>query len=191
MIRVLAILLVLVAPGVRANSDADKLTGAGIVEFTTAYKDWDGARFAAAANLFQLACTNTSATVTNYYWLGTAEFHRLLELLGRPASPTNKPATEPVLDAAVEALTQAVKLDGSHAESHALLGTLYGMKISDNVLRAAWLGPRVQRELKLALATGAAADPNASGNTSGNTSDGQARHVAIIAEALGVTPEQV
>ncbi len=155
MIRVLAILLVLASPRVHANSDADKLTGTGIVEFTNAYRDWDGARFTTAVNLFQRACTNSSATVTNYYWLGTAEFHRLLELLGRPASPTNKPASKAALDAAVDAFTQAVKLDGSHAESHALLGTLYGMKISDNVLRAAWLGPRVQRELKLALATGA------------------------------------
>ena len=55
----------------------------------------------------------------------------------------------------MDALTQAVKLDASHAESHALLGTLYGMKISGNMLRAVWLGPRVQLELKLALAAGA------------------------------------
>jgi tetratricopeptide (TPR) repeat protein len=155
MIRVLTILLLLAAPVARADSAADKLTMAGIAEFTNAYKAWDGARFATAATLFQQACTNATATVTNYYWLGAAEFHRLLELMGRPASSTNKPATGAALDAAVDALTQAVKLDGSHAESHALLGTLYGMKISDNVLRAAWLGPRVQHELKLALATGA------------------------------------
>jgi tetratricopeptide (TPR) repeat protein len=156
MIRVLAILLLLVAHGVRANSDADKLTVAGIVEFTNAYKAWDGVRFITAAKLFQRACASPSATVTNYYWLGAAEFHRLLELLGRPASATNKHATGPALDAAVDALTRAVKLDASHAESHALLGTLYGMKISDNVLRAAWLGPSVKRELKLALANGGA-----------------------------------
>jgi len=55
----------------------------------------------------------------------------------------------------VDALTQAVKLDASHAESHALLATLYGMKISDNMLSAVWLGPRVQREQKLAFANGA------------------------------------
>jgi len=145
----------LAALGVHADSDADQLTAAGIVEFTNAYEAWDGARFTAAANFFQRACTNSSATATNYYWLGTAEFHRLLELLGRPAGSTNQPATAAALDAAVDALTQAVKLDGRHAESHALLGTLYGMKISDNALRAAWLGPRVQHEFKLALATGA------------------------------------
>jgi tetratricopeptide (TPR) repeat protein len=155
MIRVLTMLLLLAGPMVRADSDADKLTLAGIAEFTNAYQTWDGARFAAAANLFQRACTNVSATATNYYWLGTAEFHRMLQLLGLPESATNKMAAAAALDAAAEALNRAVRLDANHAESHALLGTIYGMKISENLLRAVWLGPRVQHELKLALATGA------------------------------------
>jgi len=154
MIRVLTILLLLAAPVVRADSAADKLTMAGIAEFTNAYQAWDGARFVKADNLFQQACTNATATVTNYYWLGAGEFHRMLQLLGLPECKTNKLAAEAALDAAVDALTQAVKLDASHAESHALLATLYGMKISDNMLSAVWLGPRVQRELKLALADG-------------------------------------
>jgi tetratricopeptide (TPR) repeat protein len=154
MIRVLTILLLLAAPVARADSAADKLTMAGIAEFTNAYQAWDGARFVKAENLFQQACTNATATVTNYYWLGAGEFHRMLQLLGLPERNTNKLAAEAALDAAVDALTQAVKLDASHAESHALLGTLYGMKISENMLRAVWLGPRVQRELKLALAAG-------------------------------------
>jgi tetratricopeptide (TPR) repeat protein len=155
MIHVLTILLLLAGPMVRADADTDKLTTAGIVEFTKAYQAWDGAGFAAAANLFQQACTNASATATNYYWLGTADFHRLLQSLGLPESASNKLAASTALEAAVDALTQAVKLDASHAESHALLGTLYGMKISDNMLSAAWLGPRVQREQKLAFANGA------------------------------------
>lgn len=153
MIRLFAILL-LAAPLVRADADADKLTVAGIVEFTNAYQAWDGARFAAAVDVFQQACTNVPATATNYYWLGTAEFHRMLQLLGLPASANNKLAARTALDAAVDALTRAVQLDASHAESHALLGTLYGMKISDNLLSAVWLGPRVEHELKLALAGG-------------------------------------
>jgi tetratricopeptide (TPR) repeat protein len=154
MIRVLTILLLLAAPVARADSAADKLTVAGIAEFTNAYQAWDGARFVKADNLFQQACTNATATVTNYYWLGAGEFHRMLQLLGLPACKTNKLAAEAALDAAVDALTQAVKLDASHAESHALLGTLYGMKISENMLRAVWLGPRVQNEQELALAAG-------------------------------------
>jgi tetratricopeptide (TPR) repeat protein len=155
MIRVLTILLLLAAPVARADSAADKLTMAGIAEFTAAYQAWDGARFGAAVELFRQASTNATATATNFYWLGTAEFHRMLQLLGLPESQTNKLAAGAALDAAVVALTQAVKLDASHAEAHALLGTLYGMKISDNILRTVWLGPRVLKEQELALATGA------------------------------------
>jgi tetratricopeptide (TPR) repeat protein len=155
MIRVLAIFLFLAAPSARADSDADELTAKGIRAFTNAYRAWDGAQFSAAANLFQQACLSPSSTATNFYWLGTGEFHRMLELLGRPESATNKTAAAAALDAAEAALAHVLKLDPGHAESHALLGTIYGMKISDNVLRAVWLGPRVQNELKTALATGA------------------------------------
>jgi tetratricopeptide (TPR) repeat protein len=155
MIRLLAIPLLLAVLCARADTDADKLTVAGISAFTNAYSAWDGTRFSAAANLFHQACASPSATATNFYWLGTAEFHRMLQLLGLPESATNKFAAATALDAAAAALSRAVKLDANHAESHALLGTIYGMKISENMLRAVWLGPRVQNELKLALATGA------------------------------------
>lgn len=155
MIRVFAILLVLAAPWARADLAADNLTVAGMAEFTNAYQAWDGARFRQAADLFRQACANPSATATNYYWLGTAEFHRMLQLLGAPESRTNRLAARAALEAAVAALTRAVKLDGRHAESHALLGTLYGMKIGENLLRAVWLGPQVQQQQALALATGA------------------------------------
>ncbi|MGB7748067.1 MAG: tetratricopeptide repeat protein [Verrucomicrobiia bacterium] len=154
MIRFVCLLLLFAARLARADAAADKLTAAGVVEFTAAYQAWDGARFGVAVNLFQQACTPATATATNYYWLGTAEFHRMLQLLGLPESQANKHAAKDALDAAVVALTQAVKLDGSHAESHALLGTLYGMKISENMLRAVWLGPHVQQEFKLALTNG-------------------------------------
>lgn len=52
------------------------------------------------------------------------------------------------------ALTLALKIDERHAESHALLGTLYGMKINGNLLRGARFGPRVARHQKLALEHG-------------------------------------
>ena len=50
MIRFFTMLLLLAAPVARADSAADKLTMAGIAEFTNAYQAWDGARFVAAAN---------------------------------------------------------------------------------------------------------------------------------------------
>ena len=139
----------------RAETAADQLTIAGIAEFTAAYQAWDGSRFRAAAELFRQASTNAGATVTNFYWLGAARFHRMLQLQNAPANPTNKPAADAALEAAMEALTVAVKLDERHAESHALLGTLYGMKINGSVLRAVRYGPRVQKHCERALATGA------------------------------------
>jgi len=136
----------------RADAVSNKLTAAGITEFTAAYQAWDGARFGTAAELFRQAGTNAPANVTNFYWLGAAEFHRMLQLR---ANPTNAPAADAAMEAAVAALTTAVKLDGRHAESHALLATLYGMKINGGVLRAAWYGPRVEKHQNQALAFGA------------------------------------
>ena len=140
---------------VRANENSDHLMAAGIKEFTAAYKDWDGQRFSAAAELFRQASTNAPASCTNYYWLGAAEFHHMLQLRSLPVSTTNTIAADAAMDAALAALQTAVKLDERHAESHALLGTLYGMKINGNLLRGARFGPRVKRHQKQAMECGA------------------------------------
>jgi tetratricopeptide (TPR) repeat protein len=154
MIRYFAILICFSALSARAEDAVTKLTTAGVAEFTAAYQAWDGARFGKAAELFRQASTNTSATVTNFYWLGAAQFHRRLQLQNSPGSSTNKEAAEAALDAAVEALVTAVKLDEKHAESHALLGTIYGIKIGGSVVRGAWFGPRVMKHRDLAVALG-------------------------------------
>ncbi|MCU0785413.1 MAG: hypothetical protein MUF81_15450 [Verrucomicrobia bacterium] len=151
----LPILILFTAVSARADVRADKLTAAGIAEFTAAYQAWDGQRFSAAAEIFRQATTNASASCTNYYWLGTASFHRMLQLQNIAPNPTNAPAAEAAMDAAVGALKTAVKLCEGHAESHALLGTLYGMKINGSVLRAAWYGPRVAKHRGKATEYGA------------------------------------
>jgi tetratricopeptide (TPR) repeat protein len=138
-----------------ANENSDQLMVAGVKEFTAAYKAWDSQRFGVAAELFRRASTNASSSCTNYYWLGTAEFHRMLQLRSLPASPTSTLAADESMDAALAALQIAVKLDERHAESHALLGTLYGMKINGNLLRGARFGPRVWRHQKKAMEFGA------------------------------------
>jgi hypothetical protein len=140
---------------VQASAASNDLSAAGVAEFTAAYQAWDGARFAAAAELFRRATTNAPTNVTNFYWLGAAQFHRLLQLQNSPANPTNQPAADVALDAAVDALTTAVKLDERHAESHALLGTLYGMKINGSLLRAVRFGPRVGKHCDQAMEFGA------------------------------------
>ena len=157
MLRIHSILLLMLAAlSAQPASTPASLTQAGVAEFTAAYQAWDGARFAAAAELFRRASTNAPASSTNFYWLGAAQFHRLLQLQHAPANPTNKAAGEAALSTAVEALTTAVKLNARDAESHALLGTLYGMKIDGNLIRAARFGPRVNKHRELALKHGAA-----------------------------------
>ncbi len=143
---------------VQVSAAANDLSAAGVAEFNTAYQAWDGARFGAATELFRRATTNELSNATNFYWLGAAQFHRMLQLQNAPANRTNEAAAKAALDAAVDALTLAVKLDERHAESHALLGTLYGMKINGNLLRGARFGPRVAKHQELALKHGAS-DP--------------------------------
>lgn len=155
MTRWMAMLFSCVAFLVRAGEAADRLTVAGIAEFTAAYRAWDGAQFAQAAELFRQATTNAPANSTNFYWLGATEFHRMLQIQSLPASPSNTLAAASAMDAAVAALEQAVTLNPRDAESHALLGTIYGMKIDGNLIRAMRFGPRVAKHRKLALQLGA------------------------------------
>ena len=64
--RWLPILMLFTALLARADDRADELTAAGIAEFTAAYQAWDGQRFAAAAELFRQATTNTPGSSTNF-----------------------------------------------------------------------------------------------------------------------------
>ena len=155
MSRWLPILICCPALFVRADSLVDKLTLAGIAEFTAAYQAWDGERFGAAAELFRQASTNAPSSSTPFYWLGTAQFHRLLQLQSSPVTRTNMLAADAAGDAALAALNTAVRLDERQAESHALLGTLYGMKINGNALRAVRFGPRLMKHRNQAMEFGA------------------------------------
>jgi len=152
--RWLSILILLPGLLAQANDRADKLAVAGVEEFTAAYQAWDGARFSAAALLFSQACTNALGSGTNFYWLGAAQFHLMLQLQTQPSERTKKLAADAAMDAALTALNTAVKLNERDAESHALLGTLYGMKINDSLLRAVRFGPRVAQHQKKALEFG-------------------------------------
>jgi len=155
MSRWLAIWTALIALLVRAENPADPLLVAGVAEFAAAYKSWDRDGFAKAAELVRQASTNTLNYAPCYYWLGVVEFHRMLHLRNLAAADTNRVAVSSVMDAAITALERAVELGPWHAESHALLATLYGMKIDRNMIRAVRFGPRVDRHRTHALAYGA------------------------------------
>jgi tetratricopeptide (TPR) repeat protein len=152
--RWLPILMLIPALVMQAEDVADRLAAAGVTEFTAAYLAWNGDRFSAAAEYFRQATTHAPTCSTFFYWLGAAQFHRLLQLQTLPTSRTNQLAADAAMDGALRALSSAVKLDERHAESHALLGTLYGMKIGDSTLRALRFGPRVAKHQKKALELG-------------------------------------
>ena len=68
MLRVTSILIgLLIALSVLARAATNELSAAGVRELTAAYRAWDGARFAAAAELFRRATTNAPANITHYY----------------------------------------------------------------------------------------------------------------------------
>jgi tetratricopeptide (TPR) repeat protein len=154
MLCLLPIGLVLAAVPLQEDETADRLAAAGVAEFTAAYQAWDGERFRAAADLFQQACARAPGSHASYYWLGVAQFHRMLQLRNAPGPRTNDAAADAAMEAAVAALDTAVKLDPRHAESHALLGTLYGMRIGGNLVRAVRFGPAVQKNRNQALELG-------------------------------------
>lgn len=151
--RIYAILILVTLPA-RAESAAQGLLEAGIAEFNAAYQTWDGTRFDRACDILRRAATNSAPALTNYYWLGVAEFHRLLQIENRPDRKIDRRAADQARDAAINALSIALKIDTYHAESHALLGTLYGMKIDGNIFKAIRYGPTVEKHRKAAIALG-------------------------------------
>lgn len=156
MMRSWVIVLLGVALLVHADEPADKLTAQGIAEFTTAYEAWDGDRFGAAARLFRQAVALAPNVSTHAYWLGAAEFHRMLQLRNPPPGQrVPAAAIEAAMEAATDALTRAVELEVRDAESHAMLGTIYGLKIEGNLFRALRLGPKIQKHRAQALRYGA------------------------------------
>ncbi len=152
MFRLLILSLWLSAAALRADTSTNLPPAlSGVAEFNAGYQSWDEKSFARASELFQQATAQAPDNATNFYWLGASEFHRMLLLRSLAGQTTVADAAQA---AALKALNQAVKLDPHQAESHALLGTIYGIRISDLWVRAIFLGPRVMSQRDAALADG-------------------------------------
>lgn len=154
MILRLALLLMGSALLLRADDAADKLTSAGIAEFNSAYQAWDGGRFWYAAELLKKAAAKAPDSAVNHYWLGAAHFHRMLYYRSLGASAAHTSIANSEMDQAMAAFENTLKISAQHAESHALLGTLYGMKI-DGMIDGIRYGRTLQEHQKNALAGGA------------------------------------
>ncbi|MBL9114684.1 MAG: tetratricopeptide repeat protein [Verrucomicrobiaceae bacterium] len=129
----------------RAATAEDALL-VSIRAFESAFQAWSGAGFGrAAASLEKLP-----KSPERDYWLGVSKFHESLHHLGNGAEIKAAAAT----DAAILALERLIEKKESNAEAHALLGTLYGMKIDGSIFRAVRYGPSVERHRKAALEHG-------------------------------------
>jgi len=152
MFRLLTILLCLFAWSLRAETATHPSPAvAGIAEFNAAFKAWSGERFGQSSQLFEQAIAQSPDNVTNYYWLGVSEFHRMLQLRSTPGHAAE---SEVAQEKALAALNKAIKLDAHHAESHALLGSIYGIRIGERWIRAIRLGPRIMKHCETALKDG-------------------------------------
>lgn len=126
----------------------------GITAFTQAFNAWNGGQFASAAEAFSKAAAASPHAAAPRYWQGVTHFHHMLYFQSLPDAASHAAQADSEMTAAITALETAVELDASHAESHALLGTLYGMKIRGSTLRAIRYGPRVHQHHQLALRHG-------------------------------------
>lgn len=153
MIRILAWGWLVVSTCAAAAHTPQPHLSHGIARFQAAYQQWDGDGFWNAANDFQQAVAESPNSPTGHYWLGVSHFHRMLQLrsLNQEALDT---AADTEMAAAIESLDTAVELNPKDAESHAILATLYGMRIEANLLLALRYGPLVQSHQKQALASG-------------------------------------
>jgi tetratricopeptide (TPR) repeat protein len=129
-----------------AELAADQLTSAGVAEFSNAHQKWDDARFAKAAEYFQKAENAQPQSGTLAAWRGTALFYQMLQ----NRSKADEAGANAAMADAQSALENAVKWQPNIPEAHALLATLYGMKIQKSPLQAMRLGPALLKHRKLA-----------------------------------------
>jgi tetratricopeptide (TPR) repeat protein len=133
-----------------ATSCADtNLLLQGISEFGNGSLEWRLPVLSNAAALLRRASAAEPRSRAAYYWHGTAQFHVALYWLGDKSAGSRDSARRAMVDAAAS-LERAIELDEGDAESHALLSTIYGMRIADNPASILWRGPLVMRHRRLA-----------------------------------------
>jgi len=159
--RLLASLLatITIASAVESAAESSVETPAesansGIEEFYAACKAWDADGFARAAELFGKATKQEPTSAVYKYWEGISHFQRMLQIESNP-NGKESPKAKSAMEAALAAFEDALDLDANHAESHALIATIFGMKIHSNMLNAVRYGPMLQQHQKEAVRLGA------------------------------------
>lgn len=150
MIRIWILVILCCVPCV-VRGEAGHGMSVGVRSFEEAYRTWDGDEFAKAAGVFERVCQEHPRSAEAWYWLGVARFHRMLVF--QVAAQKNREETE--REHAEAAFESLLEIAPSHAEAHALMGTLQGMKIQGSALRALRYGPGLQRHHRRAMEAGA------------------------------------
>jgi tetratricopeptide (TPR) repeat protein len=153
MFRPLLAALLVSGPILLAEDMPTDPASVGVAEFNAAYKAWNAEGFATAADLFSKAAQQQPASAVYKYWQGISQFHRMLQIESQPGGKES-PKAKIAMETALTAFEEALELDADHAECHALLATLFGMKIHSNMLNAVRYGPMLQQHQKEAVRLG-------------------------------------
>jgi tetratricopeptide (TPR) repeat protein len=154
MIRVCAAVFFASLISLTGNEASDQKTAEGMRLFTEAYRTWNGDGFGKATEAFAQAVCTDPHSADAQYWLGVSRFHRMLYFQHHPKGKAVERHADGEREAAIQAFEQLLKTSPHHAEGHALLGTLLGMKIQGGMFRAMRYGPALQSHHKKALQSG-------------------------------------
>jgi tetratricopeptide (TPR) repeat protein len=154
MIRICAAVFFVSLISLTANEASDQKTAEGMRLFTEAYRTWDGDGFAKATEAFTQATRTDPQSADARYWLGVSQFHRMLYFQHHARGKAVEHHADGEREAAILTFEQLLKISPNHAEAHALMGTLMGMKIQGGLFRAMRYGPALQQHQKQALQTG-------------------------------------
>jgi tetratricopeptide (TPR) repeat protein len=149
---ILFYIILMITVGYAHDGVLSSLQG-GIDELNRGYDEWNVERFDRAAEIFEGAIAREPDNYLPYYWKGVAQFHMILFYYGDGDQPKDEERVEASIDAALDTLEQAVALNPDDSESYALLGVITGMKIAEKPVSAVWLGSKVIKYKKEALAS--------------------------------------
>jgi tetratricopeptide (TPR) repeat protein len=124
----------------------------GVTEFGRGYAAWDKDAFETSIRDLRSSCEENPDSALTHYALGVACFHLMVYF--ENGEKRLERAAAQYMDEAEKALTRVLALDAKQAESHALLATLYGMRIQKNWLHAVRYGPLIQKHYDLAMLYG-------------------------------------
>jgi tetratricopeptide (TPR) repeat protein len=149
--------LAVAAPTARAADDGSNTTALlrGIETFNHGARVWSRELMEQAEARFRQAQGEAPGLAEPLYWLAVAQFHLTLYHVSAPDSTERTGAGARCLRTTADTLEQALALQPTNAECHALLAAVGGMRILGRPASALWVGPRLLDHQRQAMAFGA------------------------------------